>query len=134
MSVRPVTFAGYARHLRQIVGDIIAAKVSRKAKARQRRTTRAAIDSTSLSVITPEAVQAWRLGFLARAQGDATREQSAKTSCNSIIRQARSLFAPKVVQFLGSLRLPQQASNSFHSLHQSHQTPEDCFARHSESW
>jgi integrase len=107
MSVRPVTFAGYARHLRQIVGDIIAAKVSRKAKARQRRTTRAAIDSTSLSVITPEAVQAWRLGFLARAQGDATREQSAKTSCNSIIRQARSLFAPKVVQFLGSLRLPQ---------------------------
>ena len=107
MSVRPVTFAGYARHLRQIVGDIIAAKVSRKAKARQRRTTRAAIDSTSLSVITPEAVQAWRLGFLARAQGDATREQSARTSCNSIIRQARSLFAPKVVQFLGSLRLPQ---------------------------
>ena len=107
MSVRPVTFAGYARHLRQIVGDIIAAKVSRKAKARQRRTTRAAIDATSLSVITPEAVQAWRLGFLARAQGDATRERSARTSCNSIIRQARSLFAPKVVKFLGSLRLPQ---------------------------
>ena len=106
MSVRPVTFAGYARHLRQIMGDIIAAKVSRKAKARQRRATRAAIDATPLSVITSEALQEWRLGFLARAQGDAQRERSAKTSCNSIIRQARSLFAPRVVKFLGSLRLP----------------------------
>jgi hypothetical protein len=106
MSVQPVTFAGYARHLRQIVGDIIAAKGSRKARAR-RRTIRAAIDATPLSVLTPEALQGWRLNSLARAQGDAKRERSARTSCNSIIRQGRSLFAPKVVKFLGTLRLPQ---------------------------
>ena len=89
------------------MGDIVAAKVSRKAKAKQRRATRAVIDATRLSVITSEALQEWRLGFLVRAQGDARREQSAMTSCNSIIRQARSLFAPRVVKFLGSLRLPQ---------------------------
>jgi integrase len=106
-SVRLVTFADYARHLRQIVGDIIAVKVSRKAKATQRRATRATIDATPLSVLSPEVIQAWRLSFLARTQGDAKRERSARTSCNSIIRQARALFAPKVVKFLGSLRLPQ---------------------------
>jgi integrase len=107
MSVQPVTFAGYARHLRQIVSDIIAARVSRRAKATQRRATRAAIDAAPLSVITPEALQQWRLAFVARAGEDGARARSARTSSNSIIRQARSLFAPKVVKFLGSLRLPQ---------------------------
>jgi integrase len=107
MSVRAVTFAGYARHLRQIAGDIIEARAPRKAKAGQRWATRAAIDATPLFVVSPEAVQSWRLSFLARAQGDARRERSARTSCNSIVRQARSLFAAKVVRFLGALRLPQ---------------------------
>ena len=99
MSVRPVSFAGYSRHLYQIVGDIIDARGPRKAR-------HAAIEGAPLSAITPEALQRWRLAFVARAQGDARKERSARISCNSILQQARSLFSPKVVKFLGSLKLP----------------------------
>ena len=107
MAVRPASFAAYACHLRRITGDIIGERSSRKAKTRQKGETRQAIEDASLSVLTTSAVQGWRLAFVARAKGDGARARSARISCNSIIRQARSLFAPKVVKFLGTLRLPQ---------------------------
>ena len=73
---------------------------------RNRAQTRKAIDEAPLSILKPEAVQAWRLAFVARAGVDGAKARSARISSNSIIRQARSLFAPKVVKFLGALRLP----------------------------
>ena len=107
MAVSSGSFAAYASHLLRITGDIIGRRSSRKAGARQKGGTRQAVEETPLSVITPEAVQAWRLAFVSRAGGDGAKARVARISCNSIIRQARSLFAPKVVKFLGSLRLPQ---------------------------
>ena len=42
-----------------------------KAKVRTKRATRQAIEETqSLSIFTPEAVQAWRLAFVSRSQGE----------------------------------------------------------------
>jgi integrase len=79
---------------------------TRKAKIRAKRETRQSLEDASLSILTPEALQAWRLAFVSRARGDGAKARSARISCNSIIRQARSLFAPKVVKFLGTLRLP----------------------------
>ncbi len=107
MAVRPASFAAYACHLRRITGDIIGERSSRQAKTRQKGETRQAIENASLSVLTTSAVQGWRLAFVARAKGDGAKARSARISCNSIIRQARSLFAPKVVKFLGTLRLPE---------------------------
>lgn len=52
-------------------------------------------------------MQQWRLSFLAKAGRDARKARAARISANSIIRQARSLFAPKVVKFLKTLGLPQ---------------------------
>ena len=100
-SVRPVTFAGYARSLRQVAAGILNSVHGRETKA-----IRAAVDAASLEVLTPEAVQAWRLSFVARAQGDARREKATRVSSNSLIRQAASLFSQKVVRFLGALTLP----------------------------
>ena len=100
-SVRPITFAGYARSLRQVVAGILYPAHGQETKA-----IRAAVDAASLEVLTPEAVQAWRLSFAARAQGDARREKAARVSANSLIRQAASLFSQKVVRFLGPLTLP----------------------------
>ena len=108
MAVRPASFAAYAYHLRRITGDIIGERSPRKAKIRAKRETRQAIEDASLTVLSASAVQTWRLAFVSRAKGDGARARSARISCNSIIRQARSLFAPKVVKFLsGTLRLPQ---------------------------
>ena len=106
MAVRPATFAAYALHLRRIGGDILEMRTARQAKIKQKRATRKAIEDAPLSIFTPDAVQAWRLAFVARATGDGAKTRSARISSNSIIRQARSLFAPKVVKYLSALRLP----------------------------
>ena len=106
--MRPATFHAYARHLCRIAGDILKTRAARKAKIKTKRATRQAIEAQSLSIFTPGAVQqAWRLAFVARSRGDARKARAARISSNSIIRQARSLFAPKVVKFLKTLRLPE---------------------------
>ena len=106
MAVRPASFAAYATHLRRIAGDILNLRAARRTKIKQKRATRQAIENAPVSILTAEAVQAWRLAFVARAGVNGTKARSARISSNSIIRQARSLFAPKVVKFLGALRLP----------------------------
>jgi integrase len=101
-SVRGVTFGGYARSLRQVVAGILYPSHGRETKA-----IRAAVEAASLEVLTPEAVQAWRLAFVARAQGDARREKAACVSADSILRQAASLLSKKNTRFIGDLKLPE---------------------------
>jgi integrase len=102
------TLTDYARSLRKIVGDMLAVKRSKKrfgpkkggaAKYRQE------IDDASLDLLTPGAVQQWRLAYVAKSKTPAD-ERSRKTTCNSCVRKACSLFAPKIVKFLPELRLP----------------------------
>jgi len=103
------TFNCYACSLRKIVGDILSVKRSRKRFGPRRggaAAYRAAIDAASLDILTPSAVQKWRLAYVKKAKNPA-QERSRMTSCNSTIRQARSLFAGKVVRFLTDLRLPE---------------------------
>lgn len=106
MDVREATLAAYGINLRRIAGDILRSRTQRTAKVKAKRVAREKIEQASLSILTPEALQKWRLAFLARAKGDARKARAARISANSIIRQARSLFAPKVVKFLKTLRLP----------------------------
>jgi integrase len=106
MDVRDSTFAVYSIALRRVAGDILRSRASRKAKVKAKRLAREKIEQASLSVFTPEAVQQWRLAFVSRAKGDARKARAARISANFVVRQARSLFAPKVVKFLKALRLP----------------------------
>jgi len=102
------TFTCYARALRLIAGGVAELKKSRKRfgpKKGGSTAYRDTIDALSLDALDPVAVQRWRLAYVKKAKNPA-KEKSAKTSCNSTIRQARSLFAPKVVKFLPELRLP----------------------------
>jgi integrase len=106
MDVRDATFGAYGVNLRRIAGDILRSRTQRKDKVKAKRVAREKIEQASLSILTPEAVQKWRLAFVARVAGDARKARAARISANSIVRQARSLFAPKVVKFLKTLRLP----------------------------
>lgn len=102
------TFNCYGCSLRKIVGDILAVKRSSKRfgpKKGGAAEYRAKIDGASLEVLTPEAVQKWRLKYVKDAKNPA-QERSRMNSCNSTIRQARSLFAEKVSSFIPELRLP----------------------------
>lgn len=106
MDVRPGTFSAYGIQLRRIAGDILNKRTARKAKIKAKRATKQAIEETSLSILTPEALQAWRLAFVSKAGADGRKARAARISANSMMRQAKSLFAPKVVKFLKTLRLP----------------------------
>ncbi len=102
------SFNSYCVCLRKIAGDILAMKKSAKRfgpKKGGAADYRASVDSASLEIFTLSAIQKWRLDYVARAKNPA-QERSKKTTCNSMIRMARSLFAPKIVKFLPELLLP----------------------------
>jgi len=103
------TFNCYQCSLRKIVGDILGVKRTkkrfgpRKGGAAEYRTE---LDAASLDVLSLPAIQKWRLEYVKRAKTPA-QERSRMTSCNSTVRQARSLFAGKIVKFLTDVRLPE---------------------------
>ena len=109
LGVNDSTFNQYATSLRKIAGDILAVKKSKSRfgpKSGGASVYRQTIDSMRLDAFSPVAIQQWRLERVKRAKTPKD-VSSAKTSCNSTIRQARSLFAPKVVKFMQGLRLPE---------------------------
>ncbi len=104
----PATFNCYAASLRLIVGQILDVKKSRTRFGPRKggaSAYRASVDAASLEILSLPAVQKWRLAYVAQAKNP-VQERSRMTSCNSTIRQARSLFAGKVVKFLAEVRLP----------------------------
>jgi integrase len=101
-TVNPATFALYAAALRKIVGDIIRVKRNRKRfgpKGGGARAYRQAIDSAPLALLAPGVIQKWRLEYVKRAKTPA-EQRSRMTSCNSTLRQARSLFGKKIAKFV----------------------------------
>jgi integrase len=101
-TTNPATFALYAAALRKIVGDIIRVKRNRKRfgpKGGGARAYRQAIDAAPLALLSPAAIQKWRLEYVKRAKTPA-EQRSRMTSCNSTLRQARSLFGKKITRFV----------------------------------
>ena len=103
----PATFGSYARCLRLIVGDILQTAKSKKRFSRVKGNAyRDAVNSASLEVLTPKAIQEWRIRFVAKVRTNPAAQRSAKISCNSILRQAGALFSKKLVKFVSGITLP----------------------------
>jgi integrase len=101
-TVNSATFSMYARALRKIVGDTIRVKRNRKRfgpKGGGARAYRQAIDAAPLSLLSLGAVQKWRMEYVKQAKTPA-EQRSRMTSCNSMLRQARSLFGKKIARFV----------------------------------
>ena len=104
---KPATFGGYARGLRFIASEILAVSKSKKRYGRtQAKAYRRQVDAAPLTILTPEAIQAWRIRYVKQAGENPARQRSARISCNSAIRQARALFSRKVMKFIGGVALP----------------------------
>ena len=109
--VNASTFNCYACSLRLIASQILKLRKTKKRFGPKRggsSTYRCGIDAASLEILTPTAIQHWRKAYVQKAKNPA-QERSRMTSCNSTIRQARSLFAAKIIRYLPDLRLPQPA-------------------------
>ena len=102
-SGRPRTLEDYIRSLRKIVSDIFQIDVG-NSKFDYRSGGRDAwvqkVDRVRLREITPDRIQKWKVDFLRRAGNNAVRRRSASISVNSIMRQAKSLFAPAILKFV----------------------------------
>ncbi len=67
-----------------------------------------AVESVPLAKITPTAVEAWKLAFVAtHAGGDEIKARAARNSANATLRAAKSLFSKRLLKFIAStLELP----------------------------
>jgi integrase len=108
-TAKTFTFDEYARCLRVIASEIRGMKKTNERfnphKNGGHAKYRAKINADSLDILTPASIQKWRLSYVARGKNPAER-LSRQTSCNTTIRQARSLFSEKVTKFIPHLRLP----------------------------
>jgi hypothetical protein len=99
---------GYAGALRRIAAGIQDLHFSRKKfgpKKGGSSNFRSKTGSSPLTIFTLDAVHKWMKTFVAKAQTN-TKKASAMTTCNSTIRQARSLFADKITRSLTHIPLP----------------------------
>jgi len=107
-SARPKTIENYCQALRTIVADIHGIDGG-KSKYDYRKGGRESwlrkVHGVRIAAITPAEVQKWKLRFLRRAGADPIKQRAARVSVNSLMRQAKSLFAPAVLKFV-SLELP----------------------------
>ena len=108
-SAKTTTFEDYARCLRAIVSGVLDMRKNTKRfsphKGGGAAKYRAVVDATSLDILTLSAIQKWRLEYVANATNP-LKKQSAMTSCNSMVRQASSLFSSKILKFLPKTLLP----------------------------
>lgn len=108
---RSATVWGYAKALRQIAADVGGLPRNDRRKWDYRtggaEAWRSMVDALPLGLLTPEKIQAWRLARVRAAGKSPAAQRAAKTTVNSIVRKAKSLFSPKITRFVqGEIVLP----------------------------
>jgi len=102
-SGNPKTIRDYGRAFRQIVSGVFqihggTSKFDYRSGGRDAWVQK--VDRIRLREIAPDRVQKWKVNFLKRAGSSPVKKRAASISVNSIIRQAKSLFAPSVLKFV----------------------------------
>ena len=69
MAVRPASFAAYAAYLRRIAGDILNLRSAQRAKTKQKRATRQAIENAPVSILTRGGGSGVAAGFCGPSRG-----------------------------------------------------------------
>ena len=99
-SGRPKTFEDYCRSFRQILSQVFEIKGGREKFdyiKGGRDAWIAKIDRIKLADVTPDKVNKWRIAFVKRAGGNPVKQRRARITCNSLMRQAKSLFSPDLL-------------------------------------
>lgn len=108
-TIKPKTFALYARKFRKIVSDVAGVSPGKdKFKHRGSRAGkwRERVDSVKLSMLSPESIDAWRKAHIEAAGLDARKRDAAENTANSAIRNARALFSLATISKLSGVQLP----------------------------
>jgi integrase len=108
-NVEKVTWRGYVAAFRRIVSDSFGLDLGNRKfdpHGGGHRKWVERVDAVKLAKLTPQKVQQWKRSFLSDAASDPISQRSAKTSVNTYLRQARSLFSRTIVKHLGDVSLP----------------------------
>jgi integrase len=99
-SGKPKTFEDYCRSFRTILSQIFGIKGGRE-KFDYVNGGRAAwvakIDRIKLADVTPDKVNKWRIAFVKKAGASPVKQRRARITCNSLMRQAKSLFSAELL-------------------------------------
>jgi integrase len=99
-SGRAKTFQDYCRSFRTILSQMFQIEGGRE-KFDYVNGGRAAwiakIDRIKLADVTPDKVNKWRIAFVKRAGANPVKQRRARITCNSLMRQAKSLFSPDLL-------------------------------------
>jgi integrase len=107
--VEKVTLRGYVGALRKIISDVFDLDSGNKkfdAHGGGNREWLERVYAVRLASLTPHRVQQWKRSFLLKASQDPVSQRAAKVSVNTFMRQARSLFSPKILKHLSGVALP----------------------------
>jgi len=98
-SGKPKTFQDYCRSFRTIISQIFEIEGGRK-KFDYVNGGHAAwiakIDRIKLADVTPDRINKWRIAFVKKAGANPMKQRRARITCNSLMRQASSLFSPEL--------------------------------------
>ena len=74
---KPATFGGYARSLRVIASEIFSVSNTKKRYGRtQAKAYRRQVDAAPLAMLTPDAIQGWRIRYVKQPGENAARQRS----------------------------------------------------------
>ena len=102
-SGKPKTFEDYCQKFRTILSQIFDIKGGREKfdyVNGGRDAWLAKIDRIKLADVTPDKVNRWRIAFVKKAGANPMKQRRARISCNSIMRQAKSLFSPDLLAYV----------------------------------
>jgi integrase len=108
--LKPKTFESYCVAFRRIISDAFKVeggteRFDYRTGGRDRWIEK--VHAIPLAEVTPGRIAEWKRAFLARAGSSPIKQRTARTSVNSYLRQAKSLFARRLLKHIeGRLELP----------------------------
>lgn len=105
--INPITFKSYSRKFRRLVAGLhkIEGDASRFHRGEGSAAWRKAVDAVQLAELTAAEINRWKLNFVASKRGDALKQHHAETTAQSILRNSKSLFSPRVLRRLQDARV-----------------------------
>ncbi len=99
-SGKPKTFGDYSRSFRTILSQIFGIEGGKEKfdyVNGGRNAWAARIDGIKLADVTPDKVNKWRIAFVKKAGNNPVKQRRSRITCNSLMRQAKSLFSPDLL-------------------------------------
>ena len=108
--INPVTFKSYSRKFRRLVSAVAGIKgdESRFYRGAGSEKWRADIDAVKMARLTPAAITKWKDDYVVDKRGNALKQNRAKTTVQSVLRNSMALFSARVLRRLAEAKIDLQ--------------------------